>query len=459
MLQSKNRERELELFTGRTSYLAQLAEAVSKRKIAAVIGCSGLGRGFLIRKYLSDYITDYMADYKADANIADANTKGTVISTGAKNTGTKNPEARAEFVDLKRLSLSPERFALEFIGILCYSQLSEHENLSEYQTIEKLRQIKLQPKCAEIIKIIDNELQKIKPDQELLLRAAFNFAEEFATEQKIKLVVALENFDEILKFNNFTGIKDAVKLFFEVFGEKNRRKEKEGRNSSFVLSSSAVNLTTAALKPFQDTIKLIQLRPFDRDETEKLFEKTAGKTTEEISKQAYELSAGFPVIISELAREYKKQIKNGAKPGSTLLKRIFFFHLANPQSVSYFYCSKLFTNSINRARGESLLKSILKAVSQNKPMRLTEIAKKIYRSGPVTKSLLERLIEVDLIEKQDKQFVFSNPVLKQWSRLMFNNVELDEIPDEKELKRILEEKGLEEKFSEERVSEERVLRK
>ena len=85
---------------------------------------------------------------------------------------------------------------------------------------------------------------------------------------------------------------------------------------------------------------------------------------------------------------------------------------------------------LNRARGESLLKIILKAVSQNTPQRLTEISRLIYRSAPVTKSLLERLIEVDLLVKSGNTFDFANPVLKVWCRLMFSNTEFNDSPDE-----------------------------
>jgi hypothetical protein len=70
----------------------------------------------------------------------------------------------------------------------------------------------------------------------------------------------------------------------------------------------------------------------------------------------------------------------------------------------------------NRARGQTLLKAILKIVA-NEELRLTDIAKKVYRSAPVTKSVLERMVQADLIVKKGNKFVFSDPVLGLWVKL------------------------------------------
>ncbi|MFQ5475105.1 MAG: hypothetical protein ACE5DM_04680, partial [Candidatus Nanoarchaeia archaeon] len=80
--------------------------------------------------------------------------------------------------------------------------------------------------------------------------------------------------------------------------------------------------------------------------------------------------------------------------------------------------------------GATLLKNILKVLSRNPPMRLTHIAKKIYRSSPVTKSLLERLMEVDLVKKDEKLFTFISPVLRLWCKMYFLNITEEEAKDE-----------------------------
>jgi hypothetical protein len=379
MLQTTPPEKESKLFTGRTSSLKQINESISKSNIAVVLAPSGFGRTSLLRQFAS-----------------------------------KN---NALYLDLRKISLSPENLAIEFMCAISAP--------GSASSIETLKQLKLGKKCDDLVSIVDNELQKIKPDQELLLKSAFTFAEEFAAEQNKKSTIILNNFDELLKLNNFSQIKDAIEIFFNSTAKN--------KNTSFILASAAVHIMKKQLK--KHISKTIDLPPFSSEETKELFEKIAGKTDDRITKEVYRLSAGIPIIVKNIAQRFKEEKTPDIQKNIQLIKHILLSDLATTNSSSYFYCSKLFTNSLNRARGESLLKTILKAVSQNQPLRLTEIARLIYRSGPVTKSLLERLIEVDLITKTDSTFDFANPVLKQWCRLFFKNIEFNELPDEKTLEK------------------------
>lgn len=389
MLQPNYTEKEGKLFTGRNSYLKQLEDSIAKKKTAAILANSGFGRTTLLKQFAAKH--------------------------------------NAIYVDLKRLSLSPENLALDFIGTICFLHLSKKPvELLEYKTTEKLKQLKLGKRCSDIVSTIDNELQKIRPDQELILKSAFMFAEEFALEQGKSLNIAINNFDELLKLNNFSQIKDILGLFFDSI-EKNN-------HSSFILASSAVNLMKGLLKKFVPAV--VEMSSFTPQETKELFERIAGKADDRILKEVHSLSAGLPLIVKEIASRYQKEKSSDTQKNLQLASYILASELANTNSPSYSYCSRLFTDSLNRARGEALLKTVLKAVSQNQPLRLTEIARLVYRSGPVTKSILERLVEVDLITKTGKTFDFANPVLKQWCRLMFSNIEFSETSDEKTLKDI-----------------------
>jgi hypothetical protein len=376
MLQPNYTEKESKLFTGRTSYLKQIGESISKKNIAAVLSHSGYGRTTLLKHY------------------------------AAKN--------NAAYIDLKKASLSPENFAVEFISSICSKTP---------QTVDNLKQLKLGKRCKEIISTVDNELQKIKPDQGLILKSAFMFAEEFALEQGKKTTIILEHFDELLKLNNFSQIKSILDIFFDSIARN--------KSCSFIISSSSVHLMKRRLKKY--TSDIIEVQPLSMVETKELFEKMAGKTDERIIKELHKLSAGTPLVVKSIATRFKDEKTADTQKNIALLKYILISDLTTTTSQSYFYCSKLFTDSLNRARGEALLKTILKAVSKNQALRLTEIARLVYRSGPVTKSLLERLIEVDIITKTDNTFDFTNPVLKQWCSLMFSNIEFNDIPDEKVL--------------------------
>jgi len=367
MLQKDISEKEGKLFTGRQQYIKQLEEKVSKKSITAVIAPSGFGRTTLLRQF------------------------------AAKNS--------AFYIDLKKISIPPENFAVELIGTVCFLSLAkDHSELSEFMSIERLKQL--------------------KPDQELLVKCAFSFAEEFAAEHRKRYSVILDSFDEILKLDNFSQIKDASDLFFSTVSKN--------KNCQFIISSSAVNLLRSITKKY--SIDTVEMSALSQDETRDLFEKIAGRCDERIAKEVYRLSSGLPLIVRSMASRFRGEKTSDVQKDLNLLKYILVSELADTTSRSYFYCSSLFTGSLNRARGESLLKAALKAVSQNRPLRLTEVARLIYRSGPVTKSLLERLVEVDLITKAENTFDFSNQVLKLWCRLMFSDIEFDGTPDREQLR-------------------------
>lgn len=385
MLQQTKTKEEVP-FVGRDSIISQLEDSVSRKKTIAVLAPSGFGRSALLKQF------------------------------GKKH--------EAFYIDLRKLSLSPESFAIEFMGTVCFLALGKKAGtLQDCQSIEKLKSLKLNARCSDIISTVDNELQKIKPSQELIVESAFQFADEISTDSKKVRAVLLNNFDELLKLNNFSGIKNILAMFFETAAKN--------RNSAYIIASSSVRMLRSLLK--KHSISVVELPALEIGETKELFESIAGKSDERIIRETFTLSAGIPSIVKRIAIRFREEKKADIQKSISLIRHILISDLATTSSGSYVYCSRLLSDSLNRARGETLLRAILRTVSQNRPMRLTEIARMIYRSGPVTKSLLERLIEVDLIRKTDSTFDFSNPVLKEWCRLMFTGIEFSDIPDEQAL--------------------------
>jgi hypothetical protein len=385
MLQ-KTGEKEETLFIGRNSTISQLKDSLSKNRTAALLANSGYGRTALLKHFAKDN--------------------------------------NAAYIDLRKLSLSPESFAVDLLNTICFQNLAKTQSeKNNYQTISDLKQLKLKDSAKKIINTIDNELQKIKPDQDLVIRSAFAFAEEFAKENN-KQTIILNNFEEIIKLNNFSGIKDILSIFFNTISNN--------KNASFMVASSAVQVMKSLLK--KHPADVFELAPFDLKDTKELFEKIAGKTDDRIIKEAYKRSAGIPLIIKRIALRFRGEKTADTQKNISLINYILLSDLTTSTSPTQFYCSRLFATSLSRARGESLLKTVLKVVSRNKPLRLSELARQVYRSGPVTKSLLERLIEVDLITKTDSTFDFTNPVLRLWCNAMFNDIEFNVIPDENTLK-------------------------
>ncbi|MBW2968211.1 hypothetical protein KY362_07030 [Candidatus Woesearchaeota archaeon] len=356
------------LVTARDKELKQLKQAISENRIPVLTAAPGLGRRALLQHFAADKSNN------------------------------------AAYIDLKRLSISPESFSIEFIL-----------SIRSSRTLEEAKK-GLKKTSADLVGKIENELQKIKPDQRLILESALAFPETL--EKKPRVI--LDSFEEFLKLNNFKQIKDCVSLLTR-------------HAQTYIISSAAVHLTGTALKRHEKSFQHITLASLTSDGTKALFESIAGKTDRRVSDNVHTRSAGIPTIIRNIAVRFKEEKTGDTQKDIRLIDYILISELVTESSRSYSYCSRLFTESLNRARGDTLLKTILKAVSQNAPLRLTEIARLIYRSGPVTKSLLERLVEVDLITKTGSTFDFSNPVLKIWCRLYFSSIGFADTPDEKTL--------------------------
>lgn len=315
------------------------------------------------------------------------------------------------YIDLEKISLNPENFCIEFIGNVIFHYLKRP--LSEYREFLLLdRLLKIEKELNSknsfpLVKTIENELLKIKPDQKMLVQAAFNFAPALAKDSGKRFLVVLDNFENLLGLNNFTQIKDVISII-----------NLEADGVSYIATSSAIRQSLALLKKFE----CYEIKNLDRKESFELTESIIGKN-DKANEEIFRLSSGHPLISILISNKYK-EIKD--------VKRAFLIELLTKDSAIYSYCNDSYNYYYSRARGQTLLKTILKVIA-NEELRLSEIAKKIYRSAPVTKSIIERLMEADVICKKGNKFCFADNVLGLWLKLISRGYEFDELPDDKML--------------------------
>ncbi|MBI2101213.1 hypothetical protein HYT53_01255 [Candidatus Woesearchaeota archaeon] len=315
----------------------------------------------------------------------------------------------AVYIDLGKISLNPENFSVEFIGNVIFHCLKKP--LREYKKFLLLENIvrfedELKSKNAfSLVKNVENELLKIKPNQKLLVESAFRFAEAWGKEANRKFLIALDNFENLLDLNNFSQIKDVISII-----------DFEARNVSYIAASSAVR-QILALKKFE----CYEIKNLEKNEAAELVKSITGKAEQKTVDEIFALSNGHPLVTISISKKY-----NETKDA----KKAFLIELLQKNNSVYNYCNESLNYYYNRARGQTLLKTILKTIA-NEELRLSEIAKKIYRSAPVTKSIIERLMEVDVIYKKDNKFYFADNVLRLWLKLTSQGYEFDEIPDDK----------------------------
>lgn len=337
--------------------------------------------------------------------------------TGKKKTGKTTllgefvkKEELPIYLDLRKISTPPESFSIEFVANACSWFLGNfsYKDREKFLDLDYLLSLELGNSKAHIKKIAD-ELLKIKPDQKLLVQEAFAFVNSYAKQQGKKVTLLLDNFEELLSMNNFDQIKDVISVIGFKFS-----------NIRFVVTSENNHKQLG----FEE----IAVENFNITETRKLAEKILGTVDDITVDSLFNFSLGNPYLIRNLLERFKKT-KN--------MKRAFLLELVLKESPTSIFCRASYKEALNKARGLTLPKAILKVLSKEE-LRLSEVARKIYRSAPVTKSLLERLQKVNLVEKLDSRFRISDSILKTWIKLQSLSIEFEEEPDNKTLKELEE---------------------
>ena len=321
------------------------------------------------------------------------------------------------YIDLEKISLNPENFSVEFVGNIIFHFLKKPLNeYKKFLLLENLIKSETELKSKNsfsLIKTMENELLKIKPDQRALVDSAFKFSETLAKENNKKFLIVLDNFESIFDLNNFSQIKDILSII-----------NLEAENINYIVTSSAIKQSLVSLKKFE----CYEIKNLERKESIELSESIIGKN-DKANEEIFKLSWGHPLINILISNKYN-ELKD--------VKKSFLTELLQKDSSIYDYCYDSLNYYYNRARGQTLLKTILKVVA-NEELRLSDIAKKIYRSAPVTKSILERLMEVDVIYKKDNKFYFTDNVLRVWLKLTSHGYEFDDVPDDKILNEAMKE--------------------
>lgn len=298
------------------------------------------------------------------------------------------------YVDLSKIGLSPEEFAVNWIRHLSSWFLKKD--------IDDINSVKdsLPAGCSDAIDQVLNELLKIKPNHYLLVELALNFPELLGKERQF--VVCVDEFWRILDLNNFDQIPDVISMFKRITSAQ--------PHTSFILIGSAVQLMKLQAAKLGYEIVTI-----------------SGLSAKDVGEEMHHYTSGIPLYVNAVKKRMEEKYT---------LREAFLIEALFKGGVVYNACNYKLESSLARARGKALLFSILKILCKSNGLRLNEISKKVYRSSAVTKNLLERLMSVDLVAKDGNLYSFSDAVLRFWFSNFADDREFDSVPDKNTLKKI-----------------------
>lgn len=280
----------------------------------------------------------------------------------------------ALYVNLENFDLVPETFALGLISKL------HHNNFPD---LPSLQQAPKSAKLAEILAILQNELQKIAPDQQLMLTTSFKYLNQYASEKGQRMLVCFSEIQELLKLNNYKRINDIVLLL-----------------TALQLPSLKILGTSSTPTPVRRAFSTASF-VFADSLTEQEWKTWMQQSKIPFAATSYALTSGIPRYLS---------IVLSSRQEGESFDAAFSRQLADPHSLLHQTAKYHLDYYLDLARGQGLLLSIMRALSFSPNLRLTELARKIYRPAPITKSLVERLMEVDLLIKDNNRYRIADPV-------------------------------------------------
>ena len=139
---------------------------------------------------------------------------------------------------------------------------------------------------------------------------------------------------------------------------------------------------------------------------------TGRESIADIARLVQALSEGRPGYTRAIVESMASRAGHGvADPVAALTA------LLEPDTRLSSQCAFSYELRLHRARGYGALKGILEILSEQEPLTLTEISKRLGRTPGSTKDYLSWLEDVDLVLAHQKRYRFRDPLLRVWARL------------------------------------------
>ncbi len=407
MLEYFYRKDDQEIFSGRKAELSSMERyLLSKRPVD--INLSGLrriGKSMLIKEFIKRHIND--------KNILPV------------------------YINLEEISETPEDFALKFVGWHVHWYYAKGDRLPiNFLHLPSLIFEVQDRQLRDALIPITQELEKARPDRQRLLQECFSFSNVLARFAKRRVILFLDEFQEIINLTNFDQAKNVLKLIRSI---KDRVE-----NVTYCISGSIISemefITRDSQSPLFNQFIHIPIKAYSRDESRELINKFIPALDNRSAGILHHYSAGNPFYLGQILRKIMLFISKRETISGSLIKRAFISETLSPNGLIHSYCNYLYNISLQKARGYGVLKSLLDliAIAEN-PMTQSELARALkMRQGPIRINLKE-LQDVGLLFEMERKYYYIDPILKYWVAYVQNGVTVSDFPKEKDLISIIEE--------------------
>jgi AAA+ ATPase superfamily predicted ATPase len=393
------------LFTNREYELAQLAHyrqglMDGAAEHVALFGLRRIGKTLLLKEFMRRTL---------------AETPGTV----------------PVYMDFSALASSPENFSVGFVGQVCYWLLLRGEGDSVAQdagpflSAGSLPGALLQNNGADLYPVVEpllHELEKARPDRQVLLRQAFHFCQEVAKIRQCSLVLILDEFQEIRTLTHYPNSQNVLALL--------RAEMQSQTGILYILAGSAVSVLTDLLSnpdsPLFAQFTRLPVDAFNREATTMLANKlTREQAPPDLLPLIHRLTNGHPFYITALCRRLMNLVEVSQRPwNADTVKQAFLMETLAPHGRIYDFCRYAYDLSLQKAAGYGALKAVLQILATEEGLTASQIARKLRVTHGTSNDYLRWLREVDLVSDREHAYYFRDPVLRFWVANTIRGVEV-----------------------------------
>lgn len=337
-----------------------------------------------------------------------------------------NPVVLPVYMNFSMLASSPENFALGYAGLVCYWILNRGGgDAGPFLGPNTLPGALMQADGAWLYPFLEpvlRELEKARPDRQILLRAVFHFPQQIAQASQRKLVLIFDEFQEIRTLTRYPDSHNILALL---------RSEMQSQSDIFyILAGSAISVLASMLSdpesPLFAQFSRLLIEPFDREETGLLADRlTSGHAGVDLLSLIHNLTNGHPFYITALCRRLMNLVETVDRPmEEETAKQAFLLETLSPYGRIYDFCRYIYDLSLQRATGYGVLKAILQILSTEEGLTTTQVARRLRVTPASARDYLRWLREVDLIAEREHRYYFRDPVLRFWVANAIRGIEL-----------------------------------
>ncbi|MDH2900819.1 MAG: ATP-binding protein [archaeon] len=251
-------------------------------------------------------------------------------------------------------------------------------------------------------------------------RSVFKTANVVAKKSGKRVVLMLDEFQDLVKLNEFAGIRDVISLYRGVLQRRG--------NVVHVISGSRVHMLRNMLdskdSPLYQHFMVEDVKDLEVSDALKLFitvfksrnpeyrpRKNEGKEDglAACASEVVEIVGGNPFYLTVMAQEWD---------GKTPPQNIFEALISPPAGTLYIYTNYVLAEDLTTAKGGSMLKRIVREMAvAPSPIEASEIAKRVHKTQNYLQFYLDQLVKFDVIKSAGRGlYVLVDPVISRCLR-------------------------------------------